>query len=132
MFSIDAFIRVLNILQREARIRKVFSITLLGLDCPRLSTCCCYDKFPGHGFIIHVFKGKILSPTQKYGSRLKEQLLTVLGGRKSTTPDSNCFLSLEFSKRPLSLLLPYCLISVRLKQYLASQTASKTKLKNPL
>ena len=79
-----------------------------------------------------VFKWKISSPTKKYGSGSKEQLVTVLGGGKLIAPDSNYFASSDFLKRPLSLLLPYSPISVRVKQYLASQAASRTKFKNSL
>ena len=128
----DPFIGVLNTLQREARIPKIFSITLFDLDCLRLYTRCPSDKFPGYDLISHAFKGKISSPTKNYGTWSKEQPLTVFDGGKLIALDSNCFRSLEFFKTLMSLLLPYFPISVRVKQCLALQTASRTNLKNPL
>ena len=54
----DEFIRVLSILEREARTPKVFSITLFNLGCLRLQTSCSSGKFPRYVVISHVFKEK--------------------------------------------------------------------------
>ena len=113
-----------------ARIPNTFSIVLLALETHYRSVVS-HRVYQDMASSTRFSKGKISSPTRKYGNSTSIPGVLLPSGTFNELSSKHLPMWLSL-RTPLSLPLPYCPISTNVKQYLASQITKRTRLKKPL